>query len=112
PLQPGAKEDCLNRRSCHNLYGVGRLRDGATEASARADLNVIAARLEQMYPDSNRERTMTVFSLAEQVVGEQRPILLVMLGGAFLLLLIACVNVASLLLVRSEGRKREMAVRV
>jgi predicted permease len=112
PLQPTSDQSCLARRSCHNLYGVGRLRDGATEASARADLNVIAARLEQMYPESNRERTMTVFSLAEQVVGEQRPILLVMLGGAFLLLLIACVNVASLLLVRSEGRKREMAVRV
>jgi predicted permease len=111
-LQVTAKEECLKRRSCHNLYGVGRLKDGATEAAARADLNVIAKRLEQQYPDSNRERTMTVISLAEQVIGQQRPILLVMLGGSFLLLLIACVNVASLLLVRSEGRKREIAVRV
>jgi predicted permease len=112
PLQVTATEECLRRRSCHNLYGVGRLRDGATEASARADLNVIAARLEQQYPESKRERTMTVFPLTEQVIGNQRPLLLVMLGGSFLLLLIACVNVASLLLVRSEGRKREMAVRI
>src|SRR5262249_51881313 len=109
---PTSTDECLRRRSCHNLYGVGRLRDGETEQSALADLTVIAARLEQTYPESNRDRSMTVFALTEQVIGQQRPILLVMLGGSFLLLLIACVNVASLLLVRSEGRKREMAVRV
>jgi predicted permease len=112
PLQPGTAQDCLARRSCHNLYGVGRLKDGETVASASADLQLIASRLEQQYPESNRDRTATVFPLSEQVIGELRPILLLMLAGAVLLLLIACVNVSSLLLVRSEGRKREMAVRI
>ena len=71
----------------------------------------IASQLELQYPDSNRGQGATVVALSEVIVGNVRPILLVLLGGAGLLLVIASVNVASLVLVRSESRRREMAVR-
>ena len=71
----------------------------------------IAARLEREYPDSNRDQSALVGPLSAQIVGDIRPMLLLLLSGAGLLLAIACVNVVSLLLVRSEGRKRELAVR-
>ena len=111
-LQRRPDSNCMNRRSCHNLYGVARLKDGESVATAFADLNVITKRLEQQYPDSNRGRTGWVQDLTDSVVGTMRPILAIMLGGALLLLVIACVNVSSLLLVRSEHRKREIAVRM
>jgi macrolide transport system ATP-binding/permease protein len=102
---------CEKRRSCHNLYGVARLKDGVTVQMARADMTSIAKQLEVQYPGSNRDQGASVMPLSEEIVGDIRPILLVLLGGAGLLLLIACVNVSSLLLVRSEARKREIAVR-
>jgi macrolide transport system ATP-binding/permease protein len=102
---------CDARRSCHYLLGVGRLKDGVTQMEARADMSTIAARLEAQYPSSNRGEGAAVVPLAEVIVGDARPILLILLGGAGLLLMIACVNVSSLLLVRSESRKREIAVR-
>jgi predicted permease len=102
---------CDARRSCHGLYGVARLKDSASLGTAMANVKAIAAQLEQQYPDSNRGQGATVVSLAEVIVGTVRPILLVLLGGAGLLLVIATVNVASLILVRSESRRREIAVR-
>ena len=108
-LQPTM--ECEKRRSCHNLYGVARLKDGVTVAAADANMNTIAKQLETQYPDSNRGQFASVISLGQSVVGNVRPLLLMLLGGAGLLFVIACVNVASLLLVRSESRKREMAVR-
>jgi macrolide transport system ATP-binding/permease protein len=102
---------CEKRRSCHNLFGVGRLRDGVTIGQARADLKGIAKRLEAEFPDSNRDQGASVQPLSELILSDIRPVLLLLLGGAALLLLIACINVASLLLVRSESRKREIAVR-
>ena len=78
---------------------------------ALAEMKGIAAQLERQYPDSNRGQGASVVPLADVIVGDIRPILLLLLGGAALLLAIACVNVISLLLVRSEGRKRELAVR-
>jgi macrolide transport system ATP-binding/permease protein len=103
--------DCAKHRGCHNYLGVARLKDGVSAASALADVTTIALQLEKQYPDSNTDRHGYLLPLADVIVGEVRPILLVLWGGAALLLLIASMNVASLLLVRAESRRREIAVR-
>ncbi len=102
---------CDPRRSCHGLEGIARLKEGVSVQAALSDATVIARQLEKQYPDSNRGQGASVLPLSEVVVGGLRPVLLALLGGAGLLLLIACANVASLLLVRSESRKRELALR-
>jgi len=106
-----ADDYCGQRRGCHNLYGIGRLNDGVSIETARAEIRTIARQLELQYPVDNRGQGASVEPLSKVFVADIRPILLVLLGGAGLLLVIACVNVASLLLVRSESRKREIAVR-
>jgi len=102
---------CEKHRGCHDLFGVARLKDGVTFSAAFADIKTIAQNLEKQYPDSNREQWANMEPLTDKIVGNVRPILITLLCGAGLLLLIASVNVASLLLVRSESRRREMAVR-
>ena len=102
---------CDLRRSCHGIYGVARLRDGVSLQAALANVKAIAKQLEKQYPDSNRDQGADLVPLAEAIVGDIRPILMVLLSGAGLLLLIAGVNVSGLLLVRSEKRQREIAVR-
>ncbi len=115
PLQvgpPGPQTPfCYTDRSSHCLYGVGRLRDGVSIAQARSQMKSIAANLAAQYPDSNRGQGASVLPLSEAMMGTVRPILLTLLAGAGLLLAIAFVNVSSLLLVRTEGRRREMALR-
>jgi macrolide transport system ATP-binding/permease protein len=102
---------CDLRRSCHGIYGVGRLKDGVTIQQALADTKSIAAQLEKEYPDSNRGQGANVVPLSQYIVGDIRPILVMLLAGAGLLLAISAINIASLLLVRTESRRRELAVR-
>src|SRR5437868_1614809 len=104
-------DQCAKRRGCHNLYGVARLKDGVSIEGARAEMTGIARQLELEYPVDNRGQGASVEPLSKIIVADVRPILLLLLGGAGLLLVIACANVSSLLLVRSESRKREIAVR-
>ena len=106
-----ATGECETRRSCHNLNGVGLLKPGVTVSAALANMKGIAAQLERQYPDSNRGQGASVIPLAQSITGDIRPILMVLMCGAGMLLLIACVNVSNLLLVRSETRRQEMAVR-
>jgi predicted permease len=98
-------------RGSHGLLAIARLKDGVSLQTASANLSSIAATLAAQYPDCDAGRGATVVGLPEIIVGHFRPILLVLLSGAVLLLLIAYNNVASLLLVRSENRKLEVALR-
>ena len=98
-------------RNFFNFFGVGRLRDGVSRKTAQAELTAIEKQLQKQYPNHGRDLTAQVVPLTEVFVGNVRPILLTLLAGAGLLLMIACVNVASLVLVRSESRRREVAVR-
>jgi predicted permease len=102
---------CEQNRGCHNLFGIARLKPGVTFAAAYDDIKSIALQLQRQYPDQNRDQNAYMLPLTEVIVGDIRPILLTTLCGAGLLLLIASINVASLLLVRAESRKREIAVR-
>jgi predicted permease len=101
----------LDPRMGHPYYGVARLKPGTSIATARADLTTIARQIAVAYPASNRDRSPTVLSLTDLIVGDIRPTLMVLLGGAGLLALIGFVNVSSLLLVRAESRRREIGVR-
>jgi macrolide transport system ATP-binding/permease protein len=102
---------CEKDRGCHNIFGVARLKPGVTFATALAGIKTIAGNLARQFPDSNRDQKAFMLPLTDVIVGDVRPILLVLIAGAALLLLIAAVNVASLLLLRAEQRRREMAVR-
>jgi len=101
----------LDPRAAHPYYGVARVKPGASIATARADLTSIARQIALAYPAANRDRSPTVLSLTDAIVGEIRPTLMALLGGAGLLSLIGFVNVAGLLLIRAESRRREIAVR-
>jgi len=97
-------------RGGHFIRGVGRLAEGTTEEQAGAELDAIAARLEREYPRSNTDQGVMLQPLAEAVVGDTRAPLWILLGAVGLLLLIACANVANLLLADGARRERELAI--
>jgi macrolide transport system ATP-binding/permease protein len=98
-------------RGEHKFSAISRLKDGVTQGMASLDMSSIAQRLAKEYPDSDEGRGATVVPLTEAIVGNLRPILYLLMSGAVLLLMIACVNVSGLILVRSQNRRHEFAVR-
>jgi predicted permease len=102
---------CEMDRSCRPFSGIARLKSGTTVAAALANANAIASQLQKQYPQSNRDLGALVEPFRDSITGDIRPILLILLSGSLLLLLIAWVNVASLLIVRGEKRRHEIAVR-
>ena len=92
-------------------YGVARLRDGVSFEQAYSEMRSIFADLEKENPQLNARRTVMLIPLQEQMVGELRPALFALVGAVVLVLLVACVNVANLLLARSAAREREVGMR-
>jgi predicted permease len=99
------------QRGAHYIRAVGRLKPGVTMQQADADAHAIGGALEKQYPDTNGHLSLMIQPEIDSMVGDARPVLMMVLGAVGFLLLIACSNAANLLLARAAGRQREMAIR-
>jgi putative ABC transport system permease protein len=112
PLPPtGRFADLMPQRGSHWLQVIGRLKPGIERSVAQAEMDTIASALERQYSDANAGIGVRLVPLHQEIVGDTRQPLLILFGTAALVLLIACANVANLLLARAASRQRELAIR-
>jgi putative ABC transport system permease protein len=111
PLTP-SPGGWTEQRGFRVLRAMGRLKPGVTPAQAQAEMDSISARLAEEFPKENKGYGVTMIPLIKSIFGNARPALYILLGAVFLVLLIACVNVANLLLARAATRRKEIALRL
>jgi putative ABC transport system permease protein len=109
-VRPDLREEIVARGNLE-ISVIGRLNANVTLSQAQAEIAVIAHRLEEKYPDSNRDLGVRLIPLQEAVVGKFRSALLILMGSAALVLLIACANIGTMLLARAAARQSEIAIR-